>query len=188
MQLKHLSETANYMTIKDRVHFGKMLQVLATLSRIELTDEMIHLYFVALQDLNLQQIRQACLAVIKGTKPFFPTAGELRAKLQPETKEDAAIIADAIFSALRLYGSDSVGTERAKNKIGDIGWAWIKSIGGWATFVTSVIDEEQVPTLKAQCRLSLLSLFSKQNYYKDISPDQTPLKSLADYNVVLNRL
>jgi len=121
---------------------------------------------------------------------FFPKPGQIYRLARPEfdTKEEAAVIADHIFAALRAYGADSVGTAKARQKIGEIGWNWIINCGGWSTFVCRGIEEEQVPALQAQCRLAILGLLSKQKYDKESHSIKNKVRSLKDFGLAMKAI
>jgi hypothetical protein len=130
------------------------------------------------------------LYCIDAESKFFPKPGQIYRLARPEfdTKEEAAIIADNIFAALRAYGTDSVGTERARLKIGEIGWNWIANSGGWDTFVNRGIEEEQVPVLQSQCRLAILGFLFKRKYDKESLQNETKVRSLKDFGLTIKSI
>ena len=46
----------------------------------------------------------------------------------------AILILERMFQAQSSFGTDKIAMERAKEKIGEIGWAYIQTCGGWHSF------------------------------------------------------
>jgi hypothetical protein len=168
-----------------------LMKTLYGLSKIfdqNISDELVSIWSVVLGDLTDEELLKSVKAYcLDAESKYFPKPGQIYRLARPEmnTKEETAWISDQIFTSLRLYGTDAIGTERARHKIGEIGWAWIISCGGWASFVTSVISEEQVPTLKAQCRMALLGLMAKKKWEQE---NASNTRSLRDFGVVLKQI
>jgi hypothetical protein len=155
----------------------------------ELSEEVLFIWYEVLKDLTEEEYRNALTLFLRSNEEFFPKPGQIYQLARPKSdpKIEASLIADLIFAAVRKHGWDTVGIERAKREIGEIGWKYIKNCGGWETFVQSIISEDQVSTLKAQARMSLQGLIDKQNYDNELAQLKN-LKTLTDYNVSINMI
>ena len=163
---------------------------LAALYDYDVPDEIIPLWQSTLSELTIEELKLSIKLYVLSNQPFFPRPGQLYSLIKKpiEVKTQASNIADSIFSSVRLYGSDKVGTARARLKIGDIGWQYILNNGGWVLFIESVSSEEVVPTMKAQARISIEGLITQNIRDREISQQSENLKSLKDYNIEIRKL
>jgi hypothetical protein len=166
------------------------LYALAALYDYEVPEEIIPIWQAALSDLTIEELNLAIKLYVLSNQPFFPKPGQLYSLIKNpfEVKTQASNIADSIFTSVRLYGSDKVGTARARLKIGDIGWQYILNNGGWELFIESVSSEEVVPTMKAQARISIEGLITQNIRDREISQQPENLKCLKDYNIELKKI
>lgn len=150
-----------------------------------ISDELQKIWTNVLSDLTQDELDRAVKAYILDPKNvFFPKPGQIYglAKPQGDKEEEAALIADRIFTCLRDHGSDSFGTNRARTRIGELGWNAIQNQGGWDAFIRSVISESDVSTLKSQMRKSIMGLIQRER--SGISgnvpnPNQVSIESLG---------
>lgn len=133
----------------------------------ELTDDLVDIWATIFEGFSEEEFIQAIVkyCLDPGSK-FFPKPGQIYSLARPESDptSKAAVIADSIFTALARFGADAVGKQKARDLIGDIGWQWVERNGGWQAFSQSGIVNEQVPTLKAQCRMALIGLLLQQTH------------------------
>jgi hypothetical protein len=163
---------------------------LAGLTKIyeqELTDELVDIWTTIFEGISEQEFIQGIVKYcLDPESKFFPKPGQIYSLIRPESDSNsqAALIADSIFTALRNYGADSIGKAKARSKIGEIGWQWVERIGGWQIFIESVVNEEQVPTLKAQCRMALKGLISKQKCNNNTMQIQNCASPEKQFNLI----
>ena len=131
--------------------------------RVEIQHELIVIWQEILRDLTLDELVRA--VKIYNLDPelskFMPRPGQIYglAKPEPDKREEASLIADSIWTALTMYGEDKYNTNRAKLKIGPVGWEWIETQGGWSTFHRNYNQEDvNMGTTKAQIRNSVMGL------------------------------
>jgi hypothetical protein len=160
------------------------LKVLSVSYNKVIDDDTYLVWEAVLRDLTPLEIDKAVMAYSRDPEnSFFPPPGKIYglARPQGDKEEEASLIADRIFAALRAYGTDTLGTDRAHMKIGDLGWTYIENQGGWPTFVGSVRSDDDVPILKAQCRRSIMGLIQRKRSDIPLLPDTQPvtLKSLG---------
>lgn len=153
-----------------------------------ITDELVQIWCNVLKEISPEELTTAVKAyVIDPKNVFMPKPGQIYgiARPQPDKEEEAALIVDRIFHALRSHGTDAYGTERAKDKIGEFGWNYILQVGGWHSFVGSVRSEDDVPIIKSQIRKSLMGLIQRQRNDIQLLQNESdsakllPLKSLG---------
>jgi hypothetical protein len=132
----------------------------------EITESLIQIWCALLGELTEEELNAAVKAYCLDPElsRFMPKPGQIfgLARPQIDREEEAAIVADSIFAAQRLYGADSVGTSRAQLKIGALGWEYIQAQGGWQVFWHSVTSTDEVPILKSQVRKALMGLIHRQ--------------------------
>lgn len=73
---------------EDRAAFANLLLTVAAAVDRELPEDRVTIYFAAMGDLELDQVRHACAAAIK-TLRFFPTVAELRELATPYVNREA---------------------------------------------------------------------------------------------------
>lgn len=146
------------------IEFLKAMRGLTILYNRACTEELLGIYRMVLKPLSVEELIKAVEIWVNDSKNvFFPLPAQLKVLVQPErdTEGEAGLIADRMWAACS-YGTDIVGTERAKNFIGEFGWAVVQNAGSWDTFNRSVTDMEQAPSLKAQWRRSVFEMMQKK--------------------------
>jgi hypothetical protein len=150
----------------------------------------LSIWVSVLGDLSIDQLRMAVQFYAKDPElsRFFPQPGQLYGLANPkENKEEkASNVVDNIFQALRSYGTDKYNENRAKLKIGPIGWKWIEQQGGWQVWVPTVTSEEMVPTLKSQARKSIMGLIQTETNLQITGQART--QTLNDLGVKMKEL
>ena len=95
----------------------------------------------------------------------FPSIADLVELVRPggttadapvSAEAEAAEVADRIAAAIERDGYTN--TERARERIGELGWAVVEQCGGWAVVCRQVETYEQLATYRAQWRRSALGL------------------------------
>lgn len=89
----------------------------------------VKLYARALSDLSIDELRSACLRVVKESK-FFPTVAELRSHVEPAT-DDAALLG---WSALQQAAGQVGGYSSLVLEDGAAGAALVAVYGSWPEF------------------------------------------------------
>ena len=151
------------------------------------SDALTSLWCGSLSDLTKEELSMALRMHAKGPDcRFFPMPGQLLAWIRPvpDKEEEASLIVNNIFAALRLYGTDSVGENRAQLRIGPTGWEYIKRCGGWTTWSLSIKDESDIPIMQAQARRSVMGLLE----IKKSNEVQGEIRKLSDFGVKLKEL
>jgi hypothetical protein len=155
------------------------------------SDELIEIWVSILKDLTPEELAKGVHAYVIGNHPFFPKPGQIYVLARPQidTDQEASLIADRIFSSIRSYGTDPLGTERARNKIGELGWQYIQNEAGWDSFSRSIKSEDDIPILKAQVRRSLMGLIERKK--KDIDQPVAigePVRTLESLGIQMKQL
>ncbi len=161
------------------------LRGLAEVYEKTLTEGLIKIWDRVLSDVSEEELASAVERYLKGPDSnFFPKPGTIYslAKAIPDLETEAAWISEMIFTSVRLYGGDPIGTERARIKIGSVGWAYVISKGGWETIRTSVKSDDDIPIFQAQTRKALIGLIQRRNAGKDLIPklDQPKIEGLVN--------
>jgi hypothetical protein len=129
-------------------------------------DELVQIWINTLNELSPGEIAFATKAYLLDPKlcQSFPKPGQIFSLARPtENKEEqAALIVDRIIYAARSYGKDEFNKNRAKIKIGPIGWQFIEHQGGWDNFLKGLISEEDVLILKSQARKSIMGIMDQE--------------------------
>lgn len=139
-----------------------------------MTEPLINIWATVLGDLSPEELSRASKEYLRGPNcAFFPKPGQIYQLARPDQSEgEASLIADRIWAACS-YGTDSVGTERAKTFIGELGWAVVENHGGWSSFNRSVTSIDQGPILKAQWRKSVSEMMLKKKRGEPITQQLT---------------
>ena len=172
-----------------KIELAKAMKALGELYDKQFSELLIDMWFSVLHDVTDQEFVNAIKAYVTDPKNvFFPKPAQILglAKGVLDVESQASLIADNVFYCLRSYGTDQIGEERAKSRMGDVGWAYIKNGGGWATFVQSIKDEADVPILKSQARKAIMGLLELKRSNRPIESDpiaieraQTQLSALG---------
>jgi hypothetical protein len=148
-----------------RLELGKVLYGLGKIYDKDVNEDVLSIWFNALQEVTCEELARAVTAYIKqADSKFFPKPGEIYALAKGivNLESEAALIADLVFQAQASYGCDITGTLRAEMKMGEIGWSYVKNCGGWETFVQSVRSYDDVSNMKSQARKSIQGLLERK--------------------------
>jgi hypothetical protein len=171
-----------------------MLESLAIFYNLRLNDTVIEIFMACLQELTSQEVKVGFEKYMKSAdSKFFPRPGQIYELARPKlsARAQASLVADTIF-ALINGPYDATGTEKARQKIGEVGWIWVKQMGGWQVLCQSITCFSQVPIMKAQCRDAIAALIENSNCGTSlIAPfaiESTQPRSLEDFGVKLNSI
>ncbi len=146
------------------IEFTKAMKGLTVMYGKQCTPEMLELYETILRPLTVEQLVLAVRLWIEDPKHvFFPLPAQLKSmvviKMDPEN--EAAMVVEQICYAQASYGTDSIGMERARKKIGELGWSLIEMKGGWNRFWHE-LQEGVDGTIKSQLRKALIGLMDQK--------------------------
>ena len=146
---------------------------------MNLSEDLIIAWNLILGDLSRQELADALETFLKSDQSkFFPKPGQLYAlaRPQPDLEGEAALLTDKIYYCLESYGSDAYGTERAKERIGELGWVYIQNLGGWTKFTTTVgmVEMSELGGEKARTRKSLMGILERQKCGLPLVPAAEP--------------
>lgn len=118
------------------------LIALATIAGKELNEISLKAFVGALSDLDQQAVVAALNDWIRTSKGF-PYPADIRAKVMPEIDliDNALDIANTILTAIGKDGHTN--PERAKERIGELGWAVVERMGGWKHLCEAVTFENE---------------------------------------------
>lgn len=176
------------------IEFLKAMKGLTIMYGKECPRELLALYEKVLKPLTVEQLVMAVALWIEDPKHvWFPLPAQLKAMviIPPDREAEAALIVDRMCSAQSSYGVDSVGTERAQNKIGEVGWAVIEAKGGWQRFWNDLQKEGVDGTIRSQLRKSVMGMMDqqKQEQINRIAlPNGNPSRSLGSLGIKLPEL
>lgn len=151
MELKHQFMINQLQKLKIKIGNGP-----------DLTNEVVASCWIEeIDDLSKEQFMVACKTALDRCE-FFPSTAKFRQfVLPPEpTPEELAIdAADRIVTCLSTCGYTN--PTRAKEQIGELGWVFVEKSGGWSNLCLSVVRTEDLPTLRAQWRRSIMAIYNQ---------------------------
>lgn len=132
---------------------------------------MLSMVLDALDDLPAFQVDAFLADWIKTSKlGRLPYPAEIRAGVKPQDDDEssARLAAMRMIGAIRKYGWTD--PEGAKAYVGEVGWALVRTLGGWSRFCEAMHDRD-IPNLTAQYREACRSLMSAaRNGTLDVPP------------------
>jgi len=117
-----------------------------------ITPTQLAMYVEDLSVLTPEELTAACKLYRQEFKnEKFPLPAKLIALARPvQSSEDVGReVSSAIFAALHADGHSN--PQRARGRMGELGWEIITRMGGWANFCAEVTNENQT-TYRAQVR------------------------------------
>lgn len=133
--------------------FGVGMYSLAAATGTSLTKEAVMGYYNVLKKYDMSQVISAMELLMTELTPGqrFPVPRQIIEKFQPVKDEDseAREAAGRIVAAVSRFGWPN--PERAKEYVGELGWAVVERQGGWVT-VCEVLTPENVGQMQAQWR------------------------------------
>jgi len=140
-------------TLEDRQSFNDCITTLFKSLGGEITDDIRYGYWIALEDIPLQQVQQACYLAIRNAK-FVPRPVELRELIFGRAEDKAESAWQDVCKAIPLGSYRHINfTDRFIN-------ATIRSLGGWPSFISRLTDSENEKWARKeflQCYASLAS-------------------------------
>lgn len=122
----------------DRNNFVRMLSVVAALNRIDMTPDLIALYWNALLEFDLAAVRQALDRHVKNpdTGQFMPKPADIVRMLQGTTIDASLVAWTKVESAVRRVGSyaDVVFDDPVIHRV-------LLDMGGWISLCATLSDE-----------------------------------------------
>lgn len=121
------------MTAADRGQFAGLMAATAEVYGEQLSDARLELYFSALDDLSLEQLR-AALSVHVRTQKFFPRPAEIREAVTGSVDDAAEVAWSAVLRLVRsvgFYGQPSWPNEATRR-------AALELYGGWQRLCESL--------------------------------------------------
>lgn len=171
----------------------------------ELSEVLVEIWSTALSQLTQAELRRGVEKYLLSNSPSFPKPGQIYALARPEhdavvIEAEAQRIANLVFDCLS-YGDQTYGgnypssAERARTKMGEIGWQYIQACGGWSKFVQGFAYDgatADLATAKAQARKMIIGLLQNQSTAKNQAPDRltadnTP-RRLSDFSLELKSI
>lgn len=128
----------------------KQLVALAMIAGKDLNEIALAAFVEALSDLDQSAVLFALKDWIKTSKGF-PYPSDIREKLMPEIsdEDDAQDVANLVIAAVSSCGYTN--PERAREKIGDLGWETVTRMGGWKN-ICETLNHENEGIYRAQIR------------------------------------
>lgn len=138
------------MTNEQKANLIKMFAVRAELAGKVFSTAALVQMVEDICDLNYTQIEKTVMAWGR-TERGFPFPADIRNKLMPvmNHEDDGQEIANLIMKSISQDGYTN--SERAKNKIGELGWEVVQRMGGWQ-HLCEVITNDNESTFRAQIR------------------------------------
>jgi len=138
---------------------SRILTMLAEYYDKILSKSQLTMYSAHLQDLTTEELQAACSTYTRDpNNKFFPLPAMLRQLIRPVLigdDENAREAAGRILASVSKFGHTN--TERAREYVGDLGWAVVARQGGWLN-VCTMLTEDNVGMLQAQWRELAISL------------------------------
>jgi len=124
--------------------------LLASFAGRDLNPMMIQGYMEAINDLDQNAVLAALRAWLKNSKGF-PHPSDIREVVAPEmsAEDDAQDVANLIVAAVGSCGHTN--PDRAREKIGELGWATVLRMGGWK-HLCEVLTPDNEGIFRAQIR------------------------------------
>jgi len=118
----------------DRELFITNLIGLADMLEKDLSDQLLEIYHRGLKPYGYSNAASvlSTMALSRSKRDGFPTLAEIIDVLDPrvEAKDAASEAANLIWAAIPRCGK--AGSEKAKEMIGELGWAVVERMGGWS--------------------------------------------------------
>lgn len=162
MQNSKSGRVINMIDAKRKIEVTKILRGMALVYPTEITDELVQIYCLVLQELSIQELNQAVIRYMRSDIAFFPKPGQLLAMLKPTDEDQAAEVAARILTAMRKYGGDyPEHHQKARECMGEIGWHVVQLQGGWSAMLTNTSLDTDIG--QAQWRKLALSVIRKDS-------------------------
>ena len=130
-------------TIENREEFRMCVQALFVSLGGEFSDAALLGYWIALKDMTLEQVQQACYHSMRTSK-FIPKPAELREIVFGDADDDAMTAWADVQKAIPLGPYKHVDfTDRLIN-------ATVRNLGGWPTFIGRLTDAESEKWLRIE--------------------------------------
>jgi hypothetical protein len=180
-----------------KIEFSKIITPLCVLFDKEPTKEFLEIYYLAVQDIGIPDLRNAVLRWLNSEKRF-PTPADLRSMLRPsdqhQAREAVSRIVESVTKWGDPYGHSQERALKAQEYIGELGWLVIARYfgGSWAN-ISSASEEDINPMAQAQWREFLVSASARDRLgLKDAAPmlpsSYGSVKQLTSMSTVLNKL
>lgn len=133
--------------------FHKLLNVFAHNSKVQLTQEMIAIYDIAVEPFGYERAVVAMKKLIMECKSWqMPTPQAIVEKIsnKPSRISEANEVAGRIMQSITDFGY-SRGAE-ARQFIGELGWLVVRRFGGWSTLCCDMGISLNPSTARAQMR------------------------------------
>jgi len=147
-----------------RADILKAMYGLGSVFKEKIDDNLIHIWCSVLKDLSPQELLMAVEVYCKDPEnKFFPRVGQIYglARPKPNFETEAQLLADRVYYAGCAYGADSEGIERARKKVGELGWKYIQNQGGFQKFIDLINEMGDPGTIKSQIRKSVIGLMEQ---------------------------
>lgn len=165
--------------------FLRNLNILARLSSMELSEDIIEMYDRALRPFGYARAARACeeVALERRSRDPFPSIAELREKIDPtlNPKAEAERTASAIITAVRRHGynwpqafgdtsNESYRMFRTELAlaVGEVGVAVIDEMGGWSAVAQEVGATAELTTIRAQLGRLAMSVIERMKHGKPV--------------------
>lgn len=139
------------------------LSALAHRCNYELSEFDLELYGEEAKKLGWENAVAAVTSIYRDTAQHgrFPSFNDLAERANPTGLSDEDMAKEAaalILNAVRTCGYNQ--PEKAKLRVGGLGWRVVETLGGWEA-VTNIPHDSAIPVLSAQWRELALSLLRK---------------------------
>lgn len=125
------------MQKKDKKQFDVILLGLAEFYEKTLSDMSLSIYFEALDDMSLEQVKQAA-GLLARTSKFFPKPCEFRDTVLPDLEAQAALAYDKVNNATK-----SIGAYKSVVFDDPVIHVVLQSLGGWVEVCGRPADTEK---------------------------------------------
>lgn len=100
---------------------------------VPLDEDTLTIWNMVLGELTRPEFEMALATYLRSNSAFFPRPGQLFQLVRPDedSQQEAQLMADKIWNTMCSKGDDKQAIEEAKQKLGEIGWAYVESCGGW---------------------------------------------------------
>lgn len=138
---------------------------------------------------RLCELLELAMLERKGSDRGFPTPRDLLSLHEPQDdpESQAIVAANGIVEAIAKDGHTNA--DRARARMGSLGWAVVQAEGGWWA-VTAKVKEDQIPTFRAQWTKLALSILKRGPAPRPALPQPrgTPAPELQSFGDTMKRI
>lgn len=166
------------MTVGEKKTLMMLFSQYAEIFNRNLSAQTLATLVESLVDLPYSQVYSTLSDWLKSNQAF-PMPAQIREIICPGVtgKDEAIDAVNRIMSAISSCGYNN--PDRAKEKVGELGWAAVQRFGGWSQLCQSVTSYDIEPTIRAQLR-ELITVLHKKSLRGDMDiPPPLPTSRFA---------